>query len=158
MASTDSVEYAKIALSGLGDHTPLKPSELGGRERTAFFSHASVAEATADTINLTVLPAGARVVGMRFCCNDMSTAGAATLTIGDVGDPDRLVLAFDVGTAAIAERNDGAVFLGLRTPSLITPDVGFGYTYAAETIITSTVAVAALTVGLMFGTITYVVD
>jgi len=80
-------------------------------------------------------------------------AAGATLEIGDSGDTDRLVSAFDVGTAALAYS-----FRVLRTPTTETPDLGFGYTYTSETDILGTTAVDALGTNNFWGAILYVID
>lgn len=161
MASTNSTQYEKYLYQRDGDgstatdYTPLDPTELAGRLRVAYFQHTCESEAfaTSDTINLTVLPAGARVIDIIFCCEDIS-AGAATLTIGDSGDPDRLVASFDA-SGALAPRNST---VALRTPTTETPDIGFGYKYTAETVIYATVGGANLDTDNLWGAIFYVVD
>ena len=152
MATTYSTQYNNIrnrATAGIQNGT----QEFAGKIRTAYFSKTAESEGTASTIFLTKLPSGARVVGIDWCSEDLS-AGAATIEIGDASDTDRLVSAFDVGTAAIA-----AGPRVLRTPDTETSQtIGFGYKYTAETDIIATTAVAALNTARFWGVIQYVVD
>jgi len=130
----------------------LDPIDLEGRIRVAFFSHTCESEASGSTIKLTKVPAGARVLAIAFASEDCGNAGA-TIEIGDSGDTDRLVSAFDIGTAAVAYS-----FRAMRTPTTETPDIGFGYQYTSATEITATTAVDALNTNNFWGAIFYVVD
>lgn len=154
MATTYTTQAAKI--NDLANtYAPLKPNELHGRVRVAFFQETCVgSEAIGDIIRLTKLPAGSRVVDFKFCCEDIGAA-TATLGIGDADDSDRLVSAIAVASAVAF----GAASTILRTPTTETPDIGFGYVYDAETWITATVQTAALDAASNFwGAIFYVVD
>ena len=150
---SDSVQYAKLVDQVENDS--LRPDELHGRVRVAYFEHTTSEEAVAATINLTKLPAGARVVGFLFSAVAAVGDTNATLEIGDSGDSDRLVSDIDV---------DGAVAINaastlLRTPDAVPTTIGFGYRYTSATIITATVRAAALLDAKTFsGVIFYVVD
>lgn len=144
----NSTEYAVVAAAAAGTYGPLKPNQLGGRVRMAFFSlnTTNVAVENGDTINLVKIPAGARVIGGQVAFGAMGAN--ATLTIGDAGDPDRLLAALDVsaaGTAALASKD--------VVPGLL------GHEYSAETIITGTAGGANYAAAkVLHGYILYVVD
>lgn len=153
VVNSSTTEYAAIASLATGAHAPLKPSQLGGRLRAAYFNGTSVAADATSVISLTKVPAGARIIALYFACQDLGAATSA-IEFGDAGDPDRLVSAFDVGTAAVAYSART-----LRTPGAAEPDLGFGYIYTTETVITATISVASQTAGgLYWGCILYVVD
>jgi len=128
------------------------PSEIGGSEKIAFFSKTCASEAISDVIRLTKLPAGARVLGIVWTSEDLSS-GSATLDIGDSSDTDRFVIDVAVGAGAIATGN-----LTLRTPTTETPDIGLGYKYSSDTWIQALVKTAALNTGKFWGFVRYVVD
>lgn len=149
--STNSVEYAKIAALD-ADQALLTTQDLGGRLRVAFFSKTAASETSGSTINLTKLPGNSRVLAILWASDDLG-AGSASIEIGDSGDTNRLVAAFDVASAAIAYG-----LLALRTPTTITPDIGFGYTYTDATVITATTSVGDLNTGKFWGAVIYVKD
>jgi len=151
MAITYSTQAEKI--NAPQTYGVANASEQGGRIKSNFFQHTCESESTGSTIYLTKLPAGARVVNIRFACEDLGGTNGATLEFGDSSDTDRLVSAFDVSTAAIAMGNRV-----LRTPTTETPDIGFGYKYAADTWILATTATQALNTGKFWGTVDYIVS
>lgn len=149
MATTKTTQFKYIDSTNTGY---LRPDELGGRVRSAFFQKTCESEQVGDTIKLTKLPANARITGILFASEELGSAGAS-LEIGDSGDTDRLVAAFDVGTAAVAYG-----LRTLRTPTTESPDLGFGYRTTAEVEITATVSAAALSTRKFWGEILYVID
>lgn len=149
MASTNSTQYDKIA-NATATYAPLAANESRGKIQCEFFQHTCESESIANTISLCKVPANSRVLAIFWASEDLS-AGAATLAIGDSGDADRLVSAAAVGAAAIAYGP-----LALRSPTTETPDIGFGYEYATETVIIGTVATAALNTGKLWGAVLYV--
>ena len=150
MANSFSTQAEKI--NAPATYGVNKPSEERGRIRSNWFQHTCESEGIGENISLTKLPAGARVVGIKWASDDLSS-GSATLAIGDSADTDRLVSSVAVGAGAI-----GHSHLVLRTPTTETPDIGFGYTYSADTWIIATVATAALNTGKLWGQIEYVCD
>src|SRR5688500_1353709 len=94
--ATNSVQYDNYldALT-LGIGFANRASEMTGKLRLSWFDIETAASAAGTTLNLTVVPAGAR-----FVCALIMFEGTASLTlsIGDAGDADRLVAAADLGT------------------------------------------------------------
>jgi len=148
MADTNSVQYAKIA-NAATSYSPNAANESRGKIQVEFFEHTCESESIADTISLCQLPANARVLGIKWASADLS-AGSATLAIGDADDADRFVAALDVSSAIAYDD------LVLRSPDAVPTTVGFGYEYSATTVLTATVAVAALNTGILAGCVIYV--
>jgi hypothetical protein len=124
----------------------LKPNELGGRHRIAYFSVTTSAYAsTGDIINLTIIPKGARIIAgaLRWAANAAST----TLT---------------VGTAASAAKYLGSTAVGASAGShaiAATLALNFGEELTADTVITATPGGATWTAGTVIaGHIEYVLD
>jgi hypothetical protein len=148
MADTNSTQYAK-QVDAPNTYAPLQPNEYLGKVQASFFQHTCESEGIGDTISLCKVPPNARVLAILWASDDLS-AGSATLDIGDSGDADRLVADAAI-SAALAYAP-----LTLRSPTTETPDVGFGYEYTAETVITGTVVTAALNTGKLWGAVLYV--
>jgi hypothetical protein len=96
MATYSSTQYANYTAV---PPTLVKPNELGGRGRIAYFAVTTSAYAsTGDVINLTTLPKGARVVGGRIVW--AANAASTTLSVGYTGAATRYLGATAVGAAA----------------------------------------------------------
>ena len=91
------------------------------------------------------VPAGAEIAFVQLTSTDIDTNGSPTVTlsIGDVDDDDRLLLANTIGQT-------GAVPVG---PTIAT--TGMGYRYPAETLVQIKVKVAPATAAA--GTLGYIV-
>lgn len=150
MATTTTRQFDNLT-NVLTEPIEARPFDAGGKRRALWFAHTCEEETVGSTIKLSVIPAGARVVGLSFQSQDLS-GGAATLRIGDSAQTDRLVADFDV-SAAVAS---GSV--KLQQPTVEIPDQGYGYVYTARTEIIATVGGAALNTGKFWGTITYLLD
>lgn len=127
----------------------LRPNEMGGRVRIAWFEFTcgTTAPATGELIALTTLPKGARILGGVFAHNDLSDVGNSTIAIGDGVTADKYVTATAVHAAA-------AVFEFAHTIALY-----LGQLLAAETTLWATVGTANLTVGrILKGYVLYAVD
>jgi hypothetical protein len=76
-------QAAKIVNAGSA-YAPLKPNELGGRVRVAYFYYKPTAAVAADkVIRLTRLPAGARILGGEVKSN--AFVATADLNVGLIG-------------------------------------------------------------------------
>jgi len=133
MATFYSVEATKFTTPSVEGF--VRGTDLGGKLRVSFFTYNFAGtEATNDTIVLTKVPQGARILGVYVANEDCGTT--VTVDIGDSDDTDRLVDDAAWGTAA-------AAFATLRrddTETDETPTLGFGYRYSAETNILATLA------------------
>jgi len=128
MALRDSVLYDKLHVKKyLGD-----ARDRAGRMVPIPFEHTVVAgEASADTVNLCVLPANCEVVGYDMVTDGLVGAGI-TVIVGDSGDTDR----FQASTVMVAAEARGVLaFAGAR------------FRPTADTIVLLTYGVAAPTVG-----------
>jgi hypothetical protein len=146
-------------ITNLDQTTPRKnvqPNELGGRLRVAHFAYktpAAGAPAVGEIVQLTRLPKGARVLAI-FVQNEAlsSAAGTAGADVGDAGDADRFVAAYDMDAAH-------SVFLTLRTDTVTPPVLGYGYETTAELTLTMTVTGEAFAVSKYIrGHVEYCVD
>ena len=88
----------------------------------------SSAWTSSDTVNLGYVPAGFRVLGTFCGSDDMDSGTTLTWDIGDAGDQDRLVAAQTTG-----QTNSVAYQMRAQGTNL-----GFGYKYTADTLITAT--------------------
>jgi hypothetical protein len=134
----------------------LDPTDLGGRERVARFDFktpASSAPAVGENIYLARLPAGARVLAIYANWEAMSSAaGTAGADFGDAGDDDRFITALNMDAA-------GSGFQALRLDATATPALGYGYKYAAATLVKAKVTGEAWAVSkYLRGHVVYVVD
>lgn len=131
MATTrDSVQYDKLHVDKLLG----KATELGGRLFPIPFEHTVVSGETGgasagvqDKVNLCVIPANARVVGLEHSANALwASAGVnGTYQIGDSGDDDRYVAATESysvnGPIATEKVYSGLAFAGQNyTPTTDT--------------------------------------
>lgn len=128
---------------------PLDTNELKGRVRLAHFRFVVPAGTAAvnDTVNLTQIPAGARIIGGHAAWEAMSTgAGTAQIQIGTAATANAYLDTTSVdaaGTVAIAN----------------TVALGYGAELAAETVIVATVAGEAWAAGkVLTGHLLYVLD
>ena len=124
----------------------VKPNELGGRQRVAYFSVTTSAFAsTGDTINLTTLPKGARIVGGRIAW--AANAASTTLTVGTSASATRYLGSTAVGASAGAADFANTVALNL------------GDELTAITVLVATPGGATWTAGTsILGYVEYVVD
>lgn len=120
MATHDSKQIKQWEAQG---HAPLKPNELGGRKRIAYFSFkadrdaASAVVAQNDSVNLCNIPAGARLIGGKVRSGafgasvtlDLGLKGAdgsgyldvAATSVAD--DPDAVATNVDISSAVVFE-------------------------------------------------------
>lgn len=126
--------------------TLVKPNELGGRSRIAYFAVTTSAYAsTGDVINLTTLPKGARIVGGRIVHE--ANAASTTLSVGTTDSATRYLGATAVGASAGG------------TDVANTVALNFGDELTAITVITATPGGATWTAGTsILGFIEYVID
>jgi hypothetical protein len=126
--------------------TLVKPNELGGRRRTAWFSVTTSAYAsTGDTINLTTLPKGARVIAGHIAW--AANAASTTISIGYTGAATRFLGATAVGASAGTANFANTVALN------------FGEELTAITVIVATPGGATWTAGTsILGYVDYVID
>lgn len=107
MAEFDSDQYAK-----LDGNTVPEAHEYSGELRVAYFKYtADGTEAASDTVNLTTLPKGARVLpgDLHVDALDATADGAttaSTIRVGDSDDDDRYLAATSVDTAYDGKIND----------------------------------------------------
>jgi len=68
--------------------------------------------ATADTVDIAVLPIGAKVVDVAVFHDDLCGA-AGTITVGDSSDADRYIVISSVASASVARMNavDGSMYV-----------------------------------------------
>lgn len=128
---------------------PLDTNELKGRVRIAHFRFVVPAgnAAIADTVNLTAIPAGARIIGGNAAWEAMSTgAGTAQIQIGTSATANAYLDTTSVdaaGSAAFAN----------------TVALAYGTEVADETVIVATVAGEAWAAGkVLTGHLLYVLD
>ncbi len=125
----------------------LKPADLHGRVRRAFFTKTLPGSglAIADTIDLIPLPAGARVTGGQFCW-DQTQGATATTAIGIAGATGKYFAAAVTASANVFRIAD-------------TQAQNYGATEAALVTLVATNAAAAWTASsVLKGHVDYVVD
>jgi len=130
MAELYSDQYTKLNAS-----TKLDPTELRGRVRIAYFKRSTSAAlpvASGDTIKLTQLPSGARVIGGNVAFGAMGAS--ATAKIGTAADDDRYSGSVDVSAAGHSEL---AGTIAKNTCDALTADTDIiltagGANYAAD--------------------------
>jgi hypothetical protein len=145
MANYDSSSYPAQAAG----QSPVPGHGLGASVKVA---RASVAVDTSlaanDLLRFFYLPPGARVIDVALRTTDLDSNGSPTikLDVGDAGDTDRLIAASSIGQTGGSERS-------------LAP-TGWGYQYAARTLISATVNTAAATkaAGTVELMVVYVVD
>lgn len=143
MATYSSSQYANYSATPA---SLVKPNELGGRKRLAYFSVTTSAYASSgDTINLTTLPKGARVVGGRLAW--AANAASTTISVGYSGAATRYLGSTAVGASAGAADLANTVALNL------------GDELSAATVIVATPGGASWTAGTsILGYVEYVID
>lgn len=135
----------------------VKPNELKGRVRAAYFSYktpAAGAPAVGEIVQLVKVPKGARIIDQYLNWEALSSgAGTAGADIGDGGDADRFLTALNMDSAGEKSR-------GFRLDnSAREPALGFGYEYTAEDTIDATVTGEAWAVSkYVRGVFFYVLD
>jgi hypothetical protein len=143
MATYSSSQYANYTAVPA---TLVKPNELGGRSRIAYFAVTTSAySSSGDVINLTTLPKGARVVGGRIVW--AANAASTTLSVGTTASATRYLGATAVGASAGGADVANTVALNL------------GDELTASTVITATPGGATWTAATsILGFIEYVID
>lgn len=143
MATYSSTQYANVTATPV---TLVKPNELGGRQRVAYFAVTTSAYASSgDVINLTTLPKGARIVGGRIVW--AANAASTTLSVGTTASATRYLGATAVGASAGGADLANTVALNL------------GDELTATTVITATPGGATWTAATsILGYIEYVID
>lgn len=141
MASVKGVNYT-LQTAVPVDH--VLPITSEGRVRVLYDTYECASLAAGSTISWGKLPKGARPVDFKVWTDDLGTG--VTLTLGDSGDPDRLMVATDVASAA-----------ALTGPVIADIDKFGGYEYTAETVITSLTAGGSAT-GTIHVYLFYVID
>ncbi len=129
--------------------SPIKPNELEGRVRIAYFNYSSPAASppeAASTIQLCKLPIGARLIRGHFAHDGIGGA-SGTVDIGYLGDVDRY--ADGVTVAATASAFD---FI-----DIFAENVGDALTEARTLLLTTAVATMTASKNLR-GWVMYVVD
>lgn len=145
MATYNCVELANAASA---NPTMLESSEVGGKLRISKFSFVVPVgnAALGTTLAMGLISRGGQVHAIYAVWETMSTAGGtAGISIGDVLDADRLVVAYALegaGQAWLTMREDVAS-VEPTTP----PVIGTGYEYTADTIILGTVTGEAWAAG-----------
>lgn len=134
------------AFQTVGAGSPNPPAKTSVGSNQPVFAGETITVATGDLtlankLGHILLPKGAEVLAVQLDATDLDSGTAITLSIGDVDDPDRLLLANTIGQA-------GAVPVG---PTIAK--TGFGYQYEEETLVQVAVAVAPTTA--VAGTIKY---
>ncbi len=129
--------------------SPIKPNELEGRVRIAYFTYSSPAASppeAASTIQLCKLPIGARIIRGHFA-HDGIGGTSGTVDIGYTGDVDQYADAAVV--AATASEFDFA--------DTVLENVGDALTEAKTLLLTTAVATMTASKNLR-GWVMYVVD
>ena len=125
----------------------LKPNELGGRKRIAFWeftTDAVVAVEVDQTIDLVTLPKGARILG-GFAVSE-AMGGASTVDIGVSGTPAKYASVLDIAAAG-------------ADPFANTIALNYGSVLTAETVVFATIKGAVWAANKKFnGHINYAVD
>lgn len=140
MANTNSVGIAKLVSNPI-EH--VKPNEMGGRVRRAYFQVDVVPVGAGDTMTLCRIPKGARVMGGSLA---FSAAQGATATTA-------------IGIAGATGKYRAAAITNATTPFVFAEDTTTGglETTTDETII-ATNAAAVWTTGVFKGHLDYVLD
>lgn len=141
--STQATKLAAVPLQRLAT------DELGGRIRVAYFDFTVPAGnvATAKTIELTRIPAGARLLGGKIAFEAMSTAGGtAQIQIGDGTTAAKYLGTTSVDTAGISDFGDTAA-------------LNYGEKLTSELVLTATTAGEAwAATKTLKGHVAYVLD
>lgn len=126
-----------------------RTSEMGGRVRVAYFSFTTPAGgvAIADTVQLCVIPKGARILGGEAKFEAMSTgAGAATVELGDGTTAAKYLAATSVDAAGKAAFAD-------------TVALNYGELLTSELTLTATASVEAWAAAKkLYGHVLYALD
>jgi hypothetical protein len=165
--ATNSLQYDNyLDAITLGIGFANKCKDINAKIRGSWFEIETSASAAGTTLNLTVVPAGAKYIGTLIMFEGTSSL---TLDIGDAGDADRLLVAADLGTDSpttgavikFFSRLDSTAF-GTAGPGgnqSSTVAVGAGYVYTTQTVITGLTAGATATAGeVIRGVILYTLN
>lgn len=112
---SNSTQYQKIVDQEAGSHNELKPNELGGRLRAAYFEFTTLAAggADGDSYVLTRLPKGARV--LRIKTVNTALGAGVVAKIGVTGTLDKYGSAIDMAAAGSDELCVTSATYGLET-------------------------------------------
>lgn len=103
MANSNSTQYANIFVNKyLTD-----ARDIRGRAVPLPFDHTVASDAQNDTVNLTVIPANSKVVGLDVA--NEALGASTTLSIGDAGSATRFLAATAVTSAG---KNSGLLIAG----------------------------------------------
>ncbi len=147
MASTTTTQYDQLTNITTAA-IQARVGDTGGKLRMLWFAHTCQSEGVGDSISLTIIPAGARVVDCLMMWENIGNSG---LSIGDSEAPSRIAFLLDGSTESTVLTSV------LVKPSVEEPEQGFGYRYAARTTILATPD-GSLNTGKFWGTIYYVID
>lgn len=103
MANLNSVQYAYIHVSKY----LVDARDLRGRAVPIMFDHVVTTDVNADTVNLAVIPAFSKVVGMDVA--NSALGASTTLSLGDAGNATRYLAATSVTAAG---KNSGLLVAG----------------------------------------------
>ena len=103
MANINSTQYANLFVNKYVTDA----RDIRGRAVPLPFDHTVVSDANGDTVNLTVIPAGCKVVGLDVA--NSALGAATTLSIGDAGSATRFLAATAVTSAG---KNSGLLVAG----------------------------------------------
>lgn len=143
MPAIYSPQYSKIVGS---TYDPLKPNELSGRVRVAFFEFLTQnpGYAIGDILYLTRLPKGARMIGGNLAFGTMGAG--TTIKIGINGDDDRYLTDTSLASAGQTRIADTTAHF-------------YGEELSSETDLFGTIGGAAYAAGQpLRGHIVYVID
>lgn len=167
--TVNSQQMANIAGQPL---TYLRPNELGGRMRVAFFYFAPTADPTSSGIlSLTKLPAGARIIGGQLV--SLNSISGTTMSVGlaaadGSGVPDANTSDYDPGNGQAVLTADNATYfattLGIGTDGTYTfagtAAQHYGYVFQKECFLIGSFGTHGMTANssLLYGHVTYIVD
>lgn len=137
---------------------PLKPNQLHGRKRVAFFSKTFASESAGANIALCVLPKGARITGGDISFS--ATTGSATIALGLAGKDltGYIDAAGSVSDGVALLLAAAAITTTPRVPFANTQALYYGYETEKELWLTLTTAAASMGTQVLKGHIEYVVD
>ena len=154
--------------------TYLRPNELGGRVRCAFFYFAPATGndvAATKVVSLTKLPAGARILSGKIVSNGAVTNATVALGLAAAdgsGVPDANTSDYDAGNGQSVLTADSGTFFGSGITIATAGSYSFADTYAnnngymlqKECYLIATFATAGMTGGthVLQGHVLYVVD
>lgn len=127
---------------------PMRAQGWASEEITAYAEFALTALATADTVDMLWVPAGAIITGVMFASDDIDSNGVPTtsMSVGDASVSARLVAASTIGQA------------GGFTNTLAATGAFFKYTTDTKIRITAVAGSATFQAGTVRLKVSYVID